>query len=204
MSNIKLVHSGGNSVSLTTPTNNPASNITFKLPQADGSANQVLKTDGNGALSFGADQGGKVLKYETVVYSTEVSSSNTSYVDSGLSATIQPSAAGSKILVMLSQFFNVNVANPNVGAAIQLLEGSTVIVPSQTWEIYYFPGLSGNNSKNYMHRYNVTMIHTPSYSLGDTLTFKSQMKVLSDGNTTNVKAQKSGSSSYLTLMELAG
>ena len=204
MSNIKLVHSGGNSVSLTTPTNNPASNITFKLPQADGTANQVLKTDGNGALSFGADQGGKVLKYETVVYSTEVSSSNTSYVDSGLSATIQPSAAGSKILVMLSQFFNVNVANPNVGAAIQLLEGSTVIVPSQTWEIYYFPGLSGNNSKNYMHRYNVTMIHTPSYSLGDTLTFKSQMKVLSDGNTTNVKAQRSGSSSYLTLMELAG
>ena len=204
MSNIKLVHSGGNSVSLTTPTNNPASNITFKLPQADGTANQVLKTDGNGALSFGADQGGKVLKYETVVYSTEVSSSNTSYVDSGLSATIQPSAAGSKILVMLSQFFNVNVANPNVGAAIQLLEGSNVIVPSQTWDIYYFPGLSGNNSKKYMHRYNVTMIHTPSYSLGDTLTFKSQMKVLSDGNTTNVKAQKSGSSSYLTLMELAG
>ena len=204
MSNIKLVHSGGNSVSLTTPTNNPASNITFKLPQADGTANQVLKTDGNGALSFGADQGGKVLKYETVVYSTEVSSSNTSYVDSGLSATIQPSAAGSKILVMLSQFFNVNVANPNVGAAIQLLEGSNVIVPSQTWDIYYYPGLSGNYSKNYMHRYNVTMIHTPSYSLGDTLTFKSQMKVLSDGNTTNVKAQKSGSSSYLTLMELAG
>ena len=204
MSNIKLVHSGGNSVSLTTPTNNPASNITFKLPQADGTANQVLKTDGNGALSFGADQGGKVLKYETVVYSTEVSSSNTSYVDSGLSATIQPSAAGSKILVMLSQFFNVNVANPNVGAAVQLLEGSNVIVPSQTWELYYYPGLSGNYSKNYMHRYNVTMIHTPSYSLGDTLTFKSQMKVLSDGNTTNVKAQRSGSSSYLTLMELAG
>ena len=204
MSNIKLVHSGGNSVSLTTPTNNPASNITFKLPQADGSANQVLKTDGNGALSFGADQGGKVLKYETVVYSTEVSHSGTSYTDSGLSATIQPSAANSKILVMLSQFFNVNVANPNVGAAVQVLEGSNVIVPSQTWELYYYPGLSGNYSKNYMQRYNVTMIHTPSYSLGDTLTFKSQMKVLSDGNTTNVKAQRSGSSSYLTLMELAG
>jgi len=52
MSNIKLVHSGGNSVSLTTPTNNPSSNITFKLPQADGTANQSLVTDGNGALSF--------------------------------------------------------------------------------------------------------------------------------------------------------
>ena len=52
MSNIKLVHSGGNSVSLTTPTNNPSSNVTFKLPQADGSSGQVLSTNGSGALSF--------------------------------------------------------------------------------------------------------------------------------------------------------
>ena len=52
MSNIKLVHSGGNSVSLTTPDSNPAANRTFKLPGADGSAGQFLKTDGNGALSF--------------------------------------------------------------------------------------------------------------------------------------------------------
>ena len=52
MSNIKLVHSGGNSVSLTTPTNNPSSNITFKLPQADGSSGQILQTDGNGNLTF--------------------------------------------------------------------------------------------------------------------------------------------------------
>ena len=52
MSNIKLVHSGGNSVSLTTPTSNPASNITFKLPQADGTANQTMVTDASGAFSF--------------------------------------------------------------------------------------------------------------------------------------------------------
>ena len=52
MSNIKLVHSGGNSVSLTTPTSNPSSNVTFKLPAADGSAGQILQTDGNGNLSF--------------------------------------------------------------------------------------------------------------------------------------------------------
>ncbi len=52
MSNIKLVHSGGNSVSLTTPTNNPSSNVTFKLPAADGTAGQVLQTDGNGNLTW--------------------------------------------------------------------------------------------------------------------------------------------------------
>ena len=52
MSNIKLVHSGGNSVSLTTPDSNPAANRTFKLPGAAGSSGQFLKTDGSGALSF--------------------------------------------------------------------------------------------------------------------------------------------------------
>ena len=52
MSNIKLVHSGGNSVSLTTPDSNPAANRTFKLPGADGSSGQAMVTDGSGALSF--------------------------------------------------------------------------------------------------------------------------------------------------------
>ena len=37
MSNIKLVHSGGNSVSITTPDSNPAANRTLKVPgNADG------------------------------------------------------------------------------------------------------------------------------------------------------------------------
>ena len=52
MSNIKLVHSGGNSVSLTTPDSNPSANRTFKLPGADGTSGQALVTDGSGALSF--------------------------------------------------------------------------------------------------------------------------------------------------------
>ena len=50
---IKLKHSGGNSVSLNPPTSAPTSSeVDFKLPNADGSANQFLKTDGSGALSF--------------------------------------------------------------------------------------------------------------------------------------------------------
>ena len=62
MSNIKLVHSGGNSVSLTTPTSNPAANRTFKLPGADGTAGQALVTDGNGALSFGTYAAGSLIE----------------------------------------------------------------------------------------------------------------------------------------------
>ena len=55
MSSIKLKHSGGNSVSLNPPTSAPtSSDVAFKLPNADGSAGQFMKTDGSGALSFAA------------------------------------------------------------------------------------------------------------------------------------------------------
>ena len=52
MSNLNFLHSGGNKVTLSAPASNPTSNVTFKLPQEDGSAGQVLQTDGNGNLSW--------------------------------------------------------------------------------------------------------------------------------------------------------
>ena len=52
MSNLNFLHSGGNKVTLSAPASNPSSDITFKLPQSDGSSGQAIVTDGNGALSF--------------------------------------------------------------------------------------------------------------------------------------------------------
>ena len=53
MSSLKLKHSGGNSVSLNPPSSAPtSSDVAFKLPNADGSAGQVLTTDGSGNLSW--------------------------------------------------------------------------------------------------------------------------------------------------------
>ena len=56
--------SGGGSVSLKAPsttTGNAA--VELQLPVADGSANQVLKTDGSGNLSFVAQSGGLYASY---------------------------------------------------------------------------------------------------------------------------------------------
>jgi len=53
MSKISLKHSGGNVVSLNSPTSAPTSaDVAFKLPNADGSAGQFMKTDGSGNFSF--------------------------------------------------------------------------------------------------------------------------------------------------------
>ena len=81
MSKISLKHSGGNVVSLNSPTNAPgAADVAFKLPNADGSAGQFMKTDGSGNLSFAAaGGGGKILQVlqivKTNVQSFTVSSS---------------------------------------------------------------------------------------------------------------------------------
>jgi len=54
MSKISLKHSGGNVVSLNSPTSAPTSaDVAFKLPNADGLDGQALVTDGSGDLSFG-------------------------------------------------------------------------------------------------------------------------------------------------------
>ena len=52
MSNLNFLHSGGNKVTLSSPDSNPSSDLTLKLPQADGTNGQFLKTNGSGALSF--------------------------------------------------------------------------------------------------------------------------------------------------------
>lgn len=52
---VKLVGSTSGSVSLQAPASTTSgANIEFKLPVADGSAGQYMKTDGSGNLSFGA------------------------------------------------------------------------------------------------------------------------------------------------------
>ena len=52
MSNLNFLHSGGNKVTLSAPDSNPSSDLTFKLPQVDGSSKDILTTNGSGALSF--------------------------------------------------------------------------------------------------------------------------------------------------------
>ena len=75
MSELNLTHSNGNKVKLATP-DTLSANRTFKLPGADGSAGEFLKTDGSGAFSFGA--GGKVLQCKTNYDSSMITVSNTS------------------------------------------------------------------------------------------------------------------------------
>ena len=105
MSQIKLKHSGGNSSIIAAPSSNPASDVTFRLPNADGSAGQFMKTDGSGNLAFAA--GGKVLQMlhfrkgdhaSSTITGSSSGSNDWNYT--AFSFSITPSATTSKIMMV--------------------------------------------------------------------------------------------------------
>jgi len=108
---IKLVHSGGNAVSLAVPTSNPSSSeVEFKLPQADGTSGQALVTDASGNLSFSGT--GKILQvFSDTKTDTQSFQSQSFQTISGLSVSITPSSSSNKVLV----HYSVSVSCNNYG-----------------------------------------------------------------------------------------
>ena len=82
MSQIKLKHSGGNSVIIAAPSSNPASDVTFRLPNADGSAGQFMKTDGSGNLAFAAVSAGITMADTWIIDSNFSTSGGEAYITS--------------------------------------------------------------------------------------------------------------------------
>ena len=91
MSQIKLLHSGGNGVSIVAPDSNPASDRTLKLP-----------SDGDGTILTTNSSVGKILQVQQTHYSGRVSASIASggeWAPSQLNTAITPSATTSKVLI---------------------------------------------------------------------------------------------------------
>ena len=89
MSQIKLLHSGGNGVILSAPDSNPASDRTLKLPG-----------DADGTIATTATAG-KILQVIYVQKTDTFSSSSGSWVDvTGLTADITMTSSSNKVLVI--------------------------------------------------------------------------------------------------------
>ena len=176
---ITLVHSGGNAVSIAVPTSNPSSSeVEFKLPGSDGSANQVLKTDGSGNLSFGADQAGKILQVKNAIKTDTASVTSNTFTDiSGLSISITPSSSSNKIL--FRGYVSIGTEG-NTNVAIKIFRDSTEIGKSTA------NSTAANNSTATAAGLNVSSV---------TSSVKSQIKqlqfeVLDSPNTTSAVTYK--------------
>ena len=200
---IKLVHSGGNSVSIAVPTSAPsASEVEFKLPQSDGSANQALVSDGSGNLSFASVAGGKVLQAVTASSTSATFVYGTTFADSGLSATITPSATGSKVLVFVTQHYIVRRSSSSLGGSITLYRGSTKLTNdingSDPYKIHL--NITGATYVEIQGDFNTTYLDSPSTT--SATTYKTMIGAAYGNNSALTGVSNDGTAAYMTLLEI--
>lgn len=110
---IKLNGATSGSVELAVPATVSGGDITLTLPPTDGSADQVLKTDGNGTLDW--IKGNTLLQIAMDTDETNISSNSTTYVSCGPSVAINILKANSKCLVHAHVSMHTAVGNSGRG-----------------------------------------------------------------------------------------
>ena len=86
----------------------------FTLPTADGTNGQVLKTNGSGTLSFGADQGGKIVQVKSVskldTFAVTSPTANQYYDVTGLDNLQITTTGSNKVIVFMSVYMGLQAS----------------------------------------------------------------------------------------------
>lgn len=141
---------------------------------------------------------GAILQVVSATTSTQVTNTTASYADTGLTDSITPVAAGSSILVLTSLGFFITRASDNEGVRFQLVRGSTVIFGADAADNY--ANIGGASRVDMQGRNSMAYLDTPTYTLGDAITYKVQFKP----NSSEARAQSGGANSSIVLLEVAG
>jgi hypothetical protein len=140
----------------------------------------ALVLDGNGditglttgALEATAIGAGAVRQIVQGEYTTSSSSSSTSYVDTGLSATISPTSSSSKILVIVSQSIFIAGSQQGMASLLNIVRGSTQIWESANHGVQtYDQGGSGVESGA-----SIALNYLDSPNTTSSTTYKTQIK----------------------------
>jgi hypothetical protein len=169
---------------------------------AVGANGTVLMADSSTATGLKwetAGGGGKVLQVVTANYSTVTEINSGTYTDTGLSATITPTASTSKILVLISQpsktQIRASTQELQYRANYKLLRGAT--------DINVMPlvlGITGSaNSANWEGYAIANMNYLDSPATTSATTYKTQG---SGGTNSGVVFQNSSSTATMTLLEI--
>ena len=176
---------GSGTVTLLAPITN--TNRTLTLPDATGTVLSSATTTGFPA--------GSVLQVVNAIYSTATSNSTSTFADTGLTATITPTSATSKILVLISHPTNTksngNVAND---LGLRLLQGATVLS--------VFNKSLGYSGTTILSYFSASFNYLDSPATTSAITYKTQFRN-DDVNGASVTVQADTTPSTITLMEIA-
>ena len=180
MGAIKFPHTSGNSMSVAAPATNPASDLELKLPATIGTAGQVLKNSSTaGTLEFGG--GGKLLNWVTAASTGVVEITTETMTDVNLSASITPSAASSRILVMWTALTVLKRTTNQVWAGLMLCDGSDNVLQGYDNSNHIGLESSGGGDTNTViaMRRTWTFIHHPNTT--SSFTYKVKAEIATSG-----------------------
>ena len=162
-------------------------------------ANSAITLNGS-AVSLGGSAtigGGKIGQVVNGTYNTLTSTTSGSFVDTGISLAITPSASSSKIFVSIQNPAGLTRSNQEVGGAFQIVRASTAIWTGAGQTFYQ--GAFGSVSGNQMSAIQ-TFNYLDSPSTTSATTYKLQQR--SSGGDHTIISQYGSTPSIITLMEV--
>jgi hypothetical protein len=159
-----------------------------------GTTGQVLTVSGGVPVWGAVSGGGKVLQ---VIYGstvTSVTNSSGSYSDTTLTATITPTSATSRVLVLVDQNgCSKTVTNANTSLTLKLQRGATDLAFLADGAL-----ATGTTLKLTSFNYSISLVDSPAST--SALTYKT---VFMEGNAlSSVSVQSDGSRSTIVLLEI--
>jgi hypothetical protein len=194
---------GTGTFTLASPNSN--SDRTLNLPDAGGTVvldtatqtltnKDIVATQLTGTIAAARLPAGSVLQVVNSSTSTQFLSSSSTYADTGLSATITPTSATSKILVFVHQT-GIFKQSSDTRVALRLLRNATALLVFE-----WGAGSTGGNDSLGLAGSGTTHLDSPATT--SAVTYKTQLA--STANSSNVRVQLDGNgSSTITLMEIA-
>ena len=210
---------GGGTSGTVTITNDMATSINAKGDLVVGTANDtysrlavastagyVLTVDSAEAtgLKWGAPPGGgKVLQVVTATTTTSVTNTSTGFADSGLSASITPSAATSKILVLTNQvLLVVRVSSNGRIGRIRLMRDSTEISGNASGSEMLGICVNVNSGQDIRMASGFSYTYLDSPSTTSSVTYKTQIAVQAAGASGETTAQWNDAKGSIVLLEI--
>ena len=146
--------------------------------------------------------GGKVLQVVSSTTTTQTTIASTSLTDTGITATITPSAVSSKVLVLVSASSFVTRSSSEAAAGAELLRSSTVIADYNLAQSIEWHEVFSQSSAEIYSLVSNSIVYLDSPSTTSATTYKVQARAATTANSGQVRFQYNGAPSTITLLEI--
>jgi len=190
-----IVVSGDTSGAITIAAPAVAGTNTLTLPAVTGT---ILTTASTGqSIPKSALPTGSILQVVQSVFTTEVSSTSSTYADTGLTATITPTSATSKILVLVNHNACRKSGGADTALGFKLLRAGSVIA-----NIDQYVAWTGSTSSSAVGSSDLIYLDSPATT--SATIYKTQLANLTAAGTVYLNVTNTfAPTSTITLMEIA-